>query len=131
MYKIIKLDVNQDERGQLVAIESSQNIPFDIKRVFYIFDVKQNTKRAQHANIKTQQVILCLNGSCEMFMDDGKGQKVSMKLSQKNEAVYVEPKVWLEMSEFSKNCLVIVISDTYHDKNDKINDYQEFLRQCK
>lgn len=129
MYKIIELDVNQDERGRLVAIENSRNIPFDIKRVFYIFNVKPNAKRAQHANMKAQELILCLNGSCKILFDDGKGRKVNIKLSRKNEAVYVEPKIWIEMSNFSKDCLVLVISDIYYNRKYQIHDYLEFIKQ--
>jgi dTDP-4-dehydrorhamnose 3,5-epimerase-like enzyme len=123
------LDINEDERGQLVAIESNRNIPFDIKRVFYIFNITQNAIRSQHANMKAQEVILCLNGCCEILLDDGKGQKINITLSRKNKAVYVEPKIWIELSKFSKDCLVMAMSDIYYDRNHQIHDYQEFIRQ--
>jgi dTDP-4-dehydrorhamnose 3,5-epimerase-like enzyme len=129
MYKIIMLDINEDERGQLVAIESNRNIPFDIKRVFYIFNITQNAIRSQHANMKAQEVILCLNGCCELLLDNGKGQKINITLSRKNKAVYVEPKIWIELSKFSKDCLVMVMTDTYYDRKYQIHDYQEFIRQ--
>jgi dTDP-4-dehydrorhamnose 3,5-epimerase-like enzyme len=123
------LDINEDERGQLVAIESNRNIPFDIKRVFYIFNITQNAIRAQHANMKAQEVILCLNGCCEILLDNGKGQKINITLSRKNKAVYVEPKIWIELSKFSKDCLVMAMSDIYYDRKHQIRDYQEFIRQ--
>lgn len=129
MYKIIMLDINEDERGQLVAIESNRNIPFDIKRVFYIFNITQNAIRSQHANMKAQEVILCLNGCCEISLDNGKGQKINITLSRKNKAVYVEPKIWIELSKFSKDCLVMAMSDIYYDRKHQIHDYQEFIRQ--
>jgi dTDP-4-dehydrorhamnose 3,5-epimerase-like enzyme len=129
MYKIIMLDINEDERGQLVAIESNRNIPFDIKRVFYIFNITQNAIRSQHANMKAQEVILCLNGCCEILLDNGKGQKINITLSRKNKAVYVEPKIWIELSKFSKDCLVMAMSDIYYDRKHQIHDYQEFIRQ--
>ena len=81
MYNIIKLDIHQDQRGNLVAIENSRNIPFDIKRVFYIFNISPNAKRVQHANMKAQEIVLCLNGCCQMLLDNGKGQKSNIKLS--------------------------------------------------
>jgi dTDP-4-dehydrorhamnose 3,5-epimerase-like enzyme len=123
------LDINEDERGQLVAIESNRNIPFDIKRVFYIFNITQNAIRSQHANMKAQEVILCLNGCCEISLDNGKGQKINITLSRKNKAVYVEPKIWIELSKFSKDCLVMAMSDIYYDRKHQIHDYQEFIRQ--
>lgn len=129
MYKIINLDIKQDPRGRLIAIENGRNIPFDIKRVFCIFNIKQDAKRAQHANMKGREVVLCLNGRCEMLLDDGKGQKVNIKLKRKNEAVYVEPKVWIEISGFSKKCLLLVMSDIYYNKKHQIHDYHEFLSQ--
>ena len=131
MYNIIKLDIHQDQRGNLVAIENSRNIPFDIKRVFYIFNISPNAKRVQHANMKAQEIVLCLNGCCQMLLDNGKGQKANIKLSKKDEAVYIEPKIWIEMSKFSKDCLILAMSDIYYDRKHQIHDYQEFSKAVK
>lgn len=129
MYKIINLNVNKDERGQLIAIESNRNIPFDIKRVFYIFNITHDAKRAQHANMKAQELILCLSGCCEISLDNGKGKKINITLSKKNEAVYVEPKIWVEIFNFSKDCLLLAMSDIFYERKYQIRDYQEFIRQ--
>ena len=131
MYNIIKLDIHQDQRWNLVAIENSRNIPFDIKRVFYIFNISPNAKRVQHANMKAQEIVLCLNGCCQMLLDNGKGQKANIKLSKKDEAVYIEPKIWIEMSKFSKDCLILAMSDIYYDRKHQIHDYQEFSKAVK
>lgn len=128
MYKIIKLNIYKDERGQLVAIESNKNIPFDINRVFYIFNITHNKKRAQHADMKAQELILCLNGSCEISLDNGKGKNVNITLDQNDEAVYIKPKIWIEISNFSKDCLLLAMSDIYYNKKNQIYDYQEFLK---
>jgi dTDP-4-dehydrorhamnose 3,5-epimerase-like enzyme len=127
LYRIINLDIHEDERGQLIAIENSRDIPFDIKRVFYIFNVSENAKRSLHANMMAQEIVLCLNGHCEVLLDNGKGQKVNIKLCRKNEAVYIAPKIWLEISRFSKNCLLLAMSDFYYNRKHQIHDYQEFL----
>jgi dTDP-4-dehydrorhamnose 3,5-epimerase-like enzyme len=129
VYKIIKLNINKDERGQLVAIESNRNIPFDIKRVFYIFNITHDKKRAQHADMKGQLLILCLNGSCKISLDNGKGKNVNITLDQNNKAVHIKPKVWVEISNFSKDCLLLVMSDIYYNKKNQIRDYQEFLKR--
>lgn len=129
MYSIIKLDIHQDQRGDLIAIENSRSIPFDIKRVFYIFNISRDTKRAQHANMKAQEIILCLNGCCEILLDNGKGQKTNIKLNKKDEAIYIEAGIWIEMSEFSEDCLILAMSDIYYDRKYQIHDYQEFIKQ--
>ena len=127
LYKIIQLDIKQDNRGQLVAIENRRDIPFDIKRIFYIFNIPQDAKRAQHANMKGQEIVLCLNGRCKMLLDDGKGQHVSLELYRKDEAVYVDPEVWIELSDFSDDCLLLGISDICYDKNNQLYDYHQFV----
>jgi dTDP-4-dehydrorhamnose 3,5-epimerase-like enzyme len=128
VYKIVRLNINKDERGQLVAIESNRDIPFRIKRVFYIFNITQNKKRAQHVNIKAQELVLCLNGCCEILLDNGKGQHMSVTLDQNNEAVYIKPKIWIEISNCSKDCLLLAMSDIYYNRKYQIHDYQEFIR---
>ena len=128
MYKIIKLEVCRDERGELIAVENSRNIPFDIKRVFFLFNLTQDAKRAQHANMKAGQLILCLDGNCEILLDDGKDKKVAIKLSRKDEAVYVEPAIWIEISGFSKDCMLLAMSEAYYDRKDQVHDYQEFAK---
>ena len=131
MYKIIQLEIHRDERGDLVAIENSTDIPFCIKRIFFMFNVKQIAKRAQHANMKAQALMICLNGCCDMLLDDEKGQQVNIQLNRKDQGAYIEPKTWIEMSNFSKDCLVLVMSDYYYDRKHQIRDYQEFSEAVK
>ena len=131
MYNIIKLTVHRDERGDLVAIENSEHIPFSIKRVFYIFNTNQNAKRAQHANMVAQELIICLSGSCKIIVDDGKGKKMTRFLSNNNESVHIEPKTWLELSDFSQNCILLVMSDHHYCREHQIRDYKKFTEAVK
>ena len=131
MYKIIKLKIHRDERGDLVAIENSKDIPFSIKRVFYIFNTNQNAKRAQHANMVAQELIICLRGSCKFLVDDGKGKKMTHLLSSNNEIIHIEPKIWLELSDFSQNCILLVMSDHHYCREHQIRDYKTFSEAVK
>ena len=131
MYNIINLAVHRDERGDLVTIENSKDIPFSIKRVFYIFNINQNAKRAQHANMVAQELIICLSGSCKIKVDDGKGKKVTRLLNSNNESVHIEPKIWLELSDFSENCILLVMSDHLYCREHQIRDYKAFTEAVK
>jgi dTDP-4-dehydrorhamnose 3,5-epimerase-like enzyme len=128
LYKIIELETHSDERGQLIAIENCRNIPFDVKRVFCIFNIARDAKRAQHANMRSQEAILCLHGSCEIVLDNGRGSKVRLELNRKNEILCIEPEIWVELSHFSQNCVLMVMADNYYDRQEQIKDYNEFLR---
>lgn len=129
MYRIIKLDVHSDDRGELVAIENGRNIPFDIKRVFYIFNVGPDVVRARHAQKDTREIIVPLSGTCRLLLDNGRGSRVTMRLEKRDEAVYIDPTVWIELSHFSKDCVLLVLSDVYYSPENQIRDYREFIAQ--
>ena len=119
-----------DERGNLIALEENKNIPFKIKRVYYIFDTKEGVIRGLHAHKNLEQVLICVNGSCEILLDDGK-EKSIIKLENRNEGLFIEKMVWREMFNFSADCVLMVLASDYYYEEDYIRDYQKFLNLIK
>lgn len=118
--------VHGDDRGKLVAIESNHDLDFDIKRIYYIYDTGESVVRGQHAHIDLHQVMLCVNGSCDVLLDNGhERQVVSLNCARKG--IYIHGFVWREMMNFSKDCILLVMVDKFYDKGDYIFDYNEFL----
>lgn len=119
-----------DERGNLIALEENKNIPFEIKRVYYIFDTKNGVRRGFHAHKNLEQVLICVSGSCEILLDDGK-EKSIIKLKNRNEGLFIEKLVWREMFNFSADCVLMVLASDYYDEKDYIRDYNEFKNYLK
>lgn len=119
-----------DERGNLIAIEENKNIPFEIKRVYYIFDTKDGVRRGFHAHKNLEQVLVCVNGSCEILLDDGKEKSIT-KLENRNEGLFIEKLVWREMFNFSADCVLMVLASDYYDEKDYIRDYNDFKNYLK
>lgn len=130
MYKVLHFDVNGDERGSLVAIEEKVHIPFDIKRVFYVFGSKDNLARGCHANRKTKFVLVAVNGHCKVRIKT-KSQDFDVDLDSPQKALYLEQGVWKEMYDFSDDCVLLVLCSEKYDKGEYINDYQQYIAECK
>ncbi|MGA1933769.1 sugar 3,4-ketoisomerase [Arcobacter sp. YIC-464] len=130
MHKLIEFKSNGDNRGSLIAIEKNYNIPFEIKRVYYIFDTKKNVRRGFHAHINLKQLAICVSGSCKFLIDDGK-EKTNYELNNANQGLLIEGLLWREMYDFSKDCVLIVLADEYYDEEDYIRDYQSFINKVK
>ncbi len=118
------------KNGSLVALEETKNIPFKIKRVFYIYGVDTSISRGAHAHKESNQILIAVNGSCEISFCDGIA-KQKVHLSSKNQGVLQESMIWGEMHNFSKDCILMVLSDSFYDENDYIRDYSEFLELCR
>jgi len=116
-----------DDRGSLVAIERNKTITFDVKRVYYIFGTKKDVTRGLHAHLALKQVLICITGSCEILLDDGKNRE-SVWLDSPTRGLLVEDLVWREMSNFSADCVLLVIASEIYDESDYIRDYEEFQR---
>ena len=116
-----------DDRGSLVALEANENIPFDIKRVYYLFSTKQDITRGLHAHIALKQVMLCITGSCKILLDDGV-VKVSGFGDSPISGLLVESLIWREMSEFSADCVLLVIASEHYDESDYIRNYSVFKK---
>ena len=117
-----------DERGQLIAIESERQVPFDIKRVFYIYGTKENIPRGNHSHYKTKQYLISVAGSCKVTLDDGKGSKATYDLDAPNKGLFQDALIWGTMHDFSEDNVLLVFADDYYDKEDYITDYNEFLK---
>ena len=116
-----------DDRGQLVVAEAGKNIPFDLKRVFYIYGTAEDTRRGQHAHRVEQQVLICVAGSCRVLADNGKEQE-SFLLDHPETALYLASDLWREMYDFAPGTVLLVLSSTPYDSTDYIRDYGEFLK---
>ncbi len=116
-----------DERGSLVALEAGNTVPFDIKRVYYIFGTEKNVARGFHAHHNLQQVAICVTGKCRMILDDGNTRE-EVWLDSPTKGLLIGDLVWREMHDFSEDCVLLVLASEYYDENDYIRDYDKFLR---
>ena len=119
-----------DDRGSLVALEANETIPFDIKRVYYLFGTKQDVTRGLHAHLALKQVMLCVTGSCKILLDDGV-TKESVVLDSPIKGLLVESLIWREMKDFSSDCVLLVIASEHYDESDYIRDYEKFKKVTK
>ena len=117
-----------DSRGALVVAESNKSIPFDIKRLYYIFDTKSDVPRGFHAHKQLHQVAFCLKGKCKMMMDNGK-HKQEVWLDTPNKGLIIPPMIWHEMHDFSEDCILLVLASEHYDEDDYMRDYDEFKSQ--
>lgn len=119
-----------DNRGSLIALETLIDIPFDIKRVYYIFDTLSDVSRGFHAHQNLKQVLICVKGSCRILLDDGK-RKENIILNNPQTGLLIENLVWREMHDFSEDCVLLVLASEYYDETDYIRDYNEFKKVLK
>lgn len=122
----ITFEIKGDERGQLISLESGKNIPFDIKRVYYIYGSKNDVRRGLHAHFNNEQAIICLNGSCKILFDNGKEKEI-INLDKRSEGYLINKMIWHEMFEFTEDCIILCLSNSLYDEKDYIRDYQKFL----
>ncbi|WP_158137641.1 sugar 3,4-ketoisomerase [Vibrio metschnikovii] len=115
-----------DHRGKLVAIEALSDIPFDIKRVFYIYGTQPDVPRGQHSHYQTKQYLIAVNGSCKVTLDDGV-QVSTYDLNQPNIGLLQDSLIWGMMHDFSEDCVLMVLASEHYDESDYIRDYSEFL----
>lgn len=118
---------HSDDRGSLVAVESNKDIPFNIKRVYYLFDTDASCSRGFHAHKTLQQVLICVSGECDICLDDGH-ERETVRLSNPSCGLYVGNNIWREMSNFSKDAVLLVLASELYDESDYIRNYDEFLR---
>ncbi|ENX71655.1 hypothetical protein F884_00216 [Acinetobacter sp. CIP 102143] len=127
LIKLIDLPSLGDQRGGLVAIESNQSIPFEIKRLYYIFNTT-NQSRGFHAHIDLKQVAVCVKGSCRFILDNGHTRE-EVTLNSPTQGLYIDALTWREMHDFSEDCVLLVLASQHYDESDYIRDYQEFLKE--
>lgn len=127
--QVIKYAFQQhgDDRGMLVALEEYNDIPFEIKRVYYMYDTGTDVHRGFHAHKNLKQILICIHGSCKILLDNGKGEKKVVSLEKPYEGLYISNDMWREMYDFSSDAVLLVLaSETYHEE-DYIRNYNDFL----
>lgn len=118
-----------DERGQLYVMEEKRNIPFDIKRAYYLVGTLEGVSRGFHAHKELQQIAVCVSGKCKMLLDDGK-QRCQVLLDEPNKAIRIDKMVWHEMHDFTSDCVLLVLANDYYDESDYIRSYEDFLMRA-
>lgn len=126
-YKIIRMQIHGDQRGKLVSLEGNKNVPFEIKRVYYIYDTLPDEDRGRHAHKNMEQIVIALDGACEFILDDGK-TKEKVLLNRPDIGLYIGKNMWREMKNFSYGCKLMVLASDYYDEEEYIRDYDEFLK---
>ena len=128
--KLIELPKVVDFRGNLSIIEELNQIPFEIKRVYWIYDVPGGEKRYGHAFKEQHEFIVALSGSFDIILNDGKEERV-YTLNRSYNGVYVPNGIWRRMENFSTNSVALILSSTHYSSNDYIEDYNEYLQYLK
>lgn len=121
----IPLTVRGDERGRLVAIEQMSDVPFAIARVYYVYGTTPGTVRGHHAHRALNQLAVAVAGSCNMLLDDGT-IRTEVRLDDPAVGLTLPPMVWHEMSDFSPDCVLMLLADAHYDEADYIRGYTEF-----
>ena len=128
--KLIKFNQLGDDRGHLVVVEGLKDVPFDIKRVFYIYGSDQDVVRGQHANRKTEFVLINVSGASKVTTDDGY-EKTTFNLDEPDMGVYIPEMVWKNMYDFSKDSVLLVLASEHYDGNEYMRDYEEFIKEVR
>ena len=116
-----------DDRGQLIALEEQKDIPFQIKRVYFMYDTTADTIRGKHAHKELEQILVCIHGSCKILLDNGIEKKI-VPLEKPYEGLYVANDMWREMFDFSSDAVLLVFASEVYDESDYIRNYDEFLK---
>lgn len=128
--KLLDFTVRGDDRGNLVALESqSREIPFDVKRVYYIYGTQSGVTRGKHAHYALKQVLTCVSGSCDILLDDGAEHK-TVRLDSPEKGLFIDGFIWREMSNFSPDAVLMVLASEHYDEADYMRDYQRFLTEA-
>lgn len=128
--QIIELPKISDPRGNLSFIEGERHIPFDMKRVYYLYDVPGGTHRGSHAHKNLHQFVVAMSGSFDVVLDDGK-EKKRFHLNRSYYGLYVCPMMWRDLDNFSSGAVCMVLASSHYDESDYIRDYTQFINLAK
>lgn len=119
-----------DERGQLIALEENKDIPFAIRRVYYMYDTVPGVARGFHAHKSLEQILICIHGSCKVRLDNGTEKKIVL-LEKPYEGLYIANNMWREMYDFSEDAVLMVLASDFYKEEDYIRNYDEFLKMIR
>lgn len=126
--QILDFNVRGDERGKLVIVEGNQDIPFDIKRIFYIYGSDKDVVRGQHANRESEFVLINVSGSSKVRVTDGKNEKIFV-LDKPHTGIYIPKMVWKDMYDFSEDSILLVLASEHYDGAEYIRDFDEYVKE--
>jgi len=124
--KNVKFKVNNDKWGKLVPIEGNDSVPFDIKRVYYIYEVNQEKRRGFHSHKELEQVLICVHGSIKILVKTPEEEKVVV-LDNPNKGLYIGPDIWREMYDFENDGVLLVLASNHYDEKDYIRNYDDYV----
>jgi dTDP-4-dehydrorhamnose 3,5-epimerase-like enzyme len=124
----IQLQTHGDDRGMLIALEQQRNVPFEIRRVYYLFGTRGDVHRGRHAHRHLNQLAVTVRGSVTFLLDDGSGPE-EVVLDDPSQGLLLGRMVWRELYDFSDDCVLMVLADQLYDQSDYITDYADFLRE--
>lgn len=125
LINLINLNVLGDDRGHLTVLEGNKDVPFEVKRVYYLTATKPGVSRGFHAHKNLEQIAVCVSGNCRMVMDDGRCKEEAL-LDSPSKAIRIDKMIWHEMYDFSPDCVLLVLANEHYDESDYIRDYSEF-----
>lgn len=128
--KKVKFQKHGDDRGMLIAIEELKDIPFSVKRIYYIYDTIDGVRRGFHAHKNLKQILVCVKGSCKLHLDDGY-ETAEILMNNPTEGIYLENNIWREMYDFSEDAVLLVLASEYYNESDYIRNYDEFIKFIK
>ena len=126
--QMLEFSQRGDERGYLVVVEGHQDIPFDIKRIFYIYGSDKEVVRGQHANRKSEFVLINVAGTSKVKVKDGKGNEAVYSLNRPHTGIYLPRLVWKDMYDFSEDSVLLVLASEHYDPEEYIRNYDEFVQ---
>jgi len=128
MAQMLEFSQKGDDRGHLVIVEGSQDIPFEIKRIFYIYGSDSDVVRGQHANRRSEFVLINVAGTSKVKVRDGKGNEAVYSLNRPHTGIYLPRMVWKDMFDFSEDSVLLCLASEHYDAEEYIRDYDEFVQ---
>ena len=126
LIELIEFKALGDERGCLISLEQKYNIPFELRRVYYLYGTEEGASRGFHAHKALEQVAICVAGRCRFVLDDGRNRE-EIVLDSPEKGLYIGNNIWREMYDFSTDCVLLVLASELYDESDYIRDYAEYL----
>lgn len=124
--EIVDIGIVHNDNGNISVLENEKNIPFSVKRVYYLYDVPAGAERGGHAHYELQQYVIAASGSFTFVLDDGENKK-EVFLNHPNKALHIKPGIWREMKDFSSGSICLVLASHTYSEADYIRNYDDFL----